>query len=110
MAKTQITKATVDTAAYEAEVDVRDDYSGRGMYGETCWGVVGVTDSLCQFENELAKAATVEQYDGALEGSIDVESVLEVFSDKLTDIRRARREDSMGMDRIFYYPSIELVD
>lgn len=110
MANMELTKAAVDTAAFDADVELRDDYSGRGMYGEECWGVVGELDSLRKFELGLAKSQTVEQYDGALEGSVDVESVLEVFEEHLEAIQNRRRTDNMGMSYIWYYPSIELVD
>ena len=109
--KKQLTKATVDTAIWEtnSEVELRDDYSGRGMYGDTCWGVVGDERNLNQFETQLAKAATLEEYKN-LDNIVDAEEVLDLFSEKLEEIQNLRREDSMGMSRIYYYPKIELVD
>lgn len=104
----QLTKATVDTAVWEVGVELRDDYSGRGMYGDSCWGVVGETDELQNFEAELAKAATLEEVGST--NDQNAEDVLETFMDKLAELRKYRREDSMGMSRIYYYPQIELVD
>lgn len=110
MAKIEITKAAFDTAAWDTDLEIRDDYSGRGMYGESCWGVVGELDSLRKFEVSLAKGQTAEQYKDAIDGSIDVEAVLDAFEEHLEDIQNRRRTDNMGMSYIWYYPSIELVD
>jgi hypothetical protein len=106
------TKADIDTAVWEtnSEVELREDYSGRGMYGKNCWAVVGAPRNLADFEAQLAKTATIKQYDGALEGSVDVEAVLDVFMEKLTELRVRRYEDSMGMSQVWYYPSIKLED
>lgn len=113
MTKKQITKATVDTAIWEtnSEIELRDDYSGRGMYGDSCWGVVGDERNLNQFETNLAKAATLEVYKNHNSSDYpDPEEVLDLFAEKLGEVQAHRREDSMGMSRIYYYPKIELVD
>lgn len=107
MAKTQITKAAVDTAAYDADVELRDDYSGRGMYGEECWGVVGELDGLRKFEVELAKGMAAEEL---ADKDWPVDVVLDSFIDELEKLQGKRRTDNMGMSYIWYYPSLELVD
>lgn len=65
------------------DVDIRDDYSGRYMYGATCLAVVG------------------DNY------------VLEVFLDAARyygiDARLGNMaQDSMGLSQVFYWPSIEV--
>jgi len=65
------------------DVDVRDDYSGRYMYGATCLAVVG------------------DNY------------VLEVFLDAARyygiDARLGNMaQDSMGLSQVFYWPGIEV--
>lgn len=102
-----LTKADIDTAAYESGAAQRYDYSGRGMYSEECWAVVGNSAELAAFEAELAKAVTLQEL-----GTDDQnpEDVLDMFMKKLGGIRGRRREDSMGMNHVWYYPTIKVED
>lgn len=52
----------IDDIATEVGGDVRESYSGRGMYGETCYGIVCDNANRCL---ELAGAA------GLLGGKVD---------------------------------------
>lgn len=107
----ELKKSVVEQAAWDTDVDLREDYSGRGMYGDVCFGVVGDTEDLERFETELAKAATIERLDGTVETSVgDVEGVVNAFVEELEIVRKFRREDSMGMSRIYYYPHFTVVD
>lgn len=65
------------------DVDVRDDYSGRGMYGATCLAVVGDNYVLEVF------------LEGARFYGIDA---------RLGNMA----QDSMGLSHVFYWPSIEV--
>ena len=104
MAK-EITQEALDVALLESNVELRESYSGRGMYGDTCWGVVGEVEELNNFERQLAKSATVDMW-GPVEG--DVEGVIEDFLGQLDEIESRRRIDSMGMNTIYYYPGIKI--
>lgn len=75
-------------AVEEAELHPYLDYSGRGMYGSKCVGVVG---SFSQFAKFIARL-----------GSVDME-LAEHFSDAVS-------QDSMGLDSIFYWTSLESVE
>lgn len=69
--------------------DIRTDYSGRGMYGATCFGIVFREHrDIFSFFVELA----VEDYDTA-----------ELLA-------RKARQDSMGRDAIVYFPGCTLDD
>lgn len=66
---------------------LRLDYSGRGMFGAKCVGiVVDGSDDLLAF----------------------VEAVAEVADDTTHPFARGVREDSMGLSRIYYWPGVEV--
>lgn len=70
-------------------------YSGRGMYGRSCVGVV-VPRDVSSFQ--LGAAIAVALLDGDCdEGPNDVED--------LADLRVC--EDNMGLDTIVYFPRVE---
>lgn len=67
----------VDTAL-DIGVDYTTDYSGRGMYGATCFAIEGGTSDLIRFLRALP----------------------DEVGDELVD----PSTDSMGMDMVFYWP------
>jgi hypothetical protein len=106
MGKIEITDMELSDAADAAGVDVRQDYSGRGMYGETCIGVVGDASDCERFEAELAKAVTLGEF--KTDNEHNPEDVLDVYMEKLIDIQDARRSDNMGTEFIYYYPKMKI--
>ena len=70
----------------DAEADVRPDYSGRGMFGELCIGIVAedTDDLMYKLGTRLA---------GTELGSI------------LADQRKDH--DSMGLNEIVYFPNLQ---
>lgn len=75
---------------YEVEEIVRDGYSGRGMNGKVCVGLVlGSANDLVQVAVRLA----------AMMGE---EEAHDFFGDMC--------EDSMGLDRIYYFPGWTVED
>lgn len=68
---------TIETVAENNDWDFRPAYSGRGMYGNTCVGVVG--------ENAVEIIETVASETGA----------------------RGAKTDNMGLDMIVYWPHIQ---
>lgn len=83
--------AAAQGAGYEAR-----SYSGRGMYGKPCVGIdVPREVSLFSFALELYRALADS---GADEGA-----AFEAL-DELSSL--APREDSMGLDKIIYFPSV----
>ena len=77
-------------AACNSGFSIRSDYSGRGMFGRECFGVVADA-SVGKF------VATILRY-------IDDSDILEELSRLLEDMRT----DSMGLSTIFYFPNWEL--
>lgn len=73
-----------------SEVNIRESYSGRCMYGKECFGF-----SIGKYENPskiIRKIALEVEEEG-----------FEELAEKLYDFS----EDSMGLGAIVYYPSIE---
>lgn len=64
--------------------DYRENYSGRGMYGKTCVGIVGNTGDLIEFVIAVADADNDLAYELA-----------EVST------------DSMASDKIFYWRKLD---
>lgn len=77
------------TAAGNLGLEIRTDYSGRGMYGATCAGIVGSISDLIQFVLEVKD---LEDDDDKVELLEDLPNV---------------SKDSMGYDTIFYWQGIE---
>ncbi len=68
----------LDAAIETLEASVRSGYSGRGMYGETCWGIV------------------CDRYD------------VEAIRNMGIDVGIGRGEiDNMGRDAIVYWPDLK---
>ena len=87
----KISRSDIIDALYDAGLDadsLREDYSGRAMYGESCFGIVCSDGEALHF---VASIAII------LEGRADdwhwVEDV---------------RTDSMGLSTIWYWPGIKL--
>lgn len=88
-----IPTALAEAIADRLEVDVRTDYSGRGMYGRTCFGFVGGPRDLVKFLLELSDLLDeFDEVDGDLEAWYDMS------------------QDNMGYDTIYYWPLIHVVD
>ena len=73
----------VDEASYAGLEDVREDYSGRAMYGAGCFGIVA--EDVAEVVPILRKALGAEAAMDLLEGTVT---------------------DSMGRDIIVYFPSV----
>ena len=71
-------------------------YSGRGMFGRECLGIVGKT----------VADVTADLFDG-LDG-LDLPDMDAAFNE-LSAALRSSRTDSMGMDVIVYFPEIAFV-
>lgn len=77
--------------------DIRTDYSGRGMYGTTCLGIVLSDVTPIQLGVALVEALTADPDDMG-----QVESAWEAAA----DIARRARTDSMGLGSIVYFPGV----
>jgi hypothetical protein len=77
--------------ALEDEDALCENYSGRFMYGDKCFGIVGSIQDYGKFMSNLG----MNVYDDSIMG-------LTVF--EVDSLAGATREDSMGRDAIFYFP------
>lgn len=71
--------------------DVREDYSGRGMFGRTCFGIVGDPGDLIRFVLRTQ----------------DVEEDTPWWKTDRSWITHVRT-DSMGHDMIYYWPTVSV--
>ena len=84
--------------ADDYDYDLREDYSGRCLYGRSCIGFVTddsgftVAMNLCSYLNDM---------DPDNEDP-DVSDILNAFQ------RTSASEDSMGLSRIIYFPSVSV--
>lgn len=90
---------TIDDYDEEVGAQVRDDYSGRGMYGTTCIGVViGDLRFLPAITAELAYIV------GELAPSDDITALTEFLWELPTET------DSMGRSTIVYWPNVRIAN
>lgn len=76
----------------EDQFDLRDDYSGRAMFGARCIGLTGGVRDLLRFAAACRRGA----------------DELDLPGDELLDeLAEAVRCDHMGTVKIFYVPSIQ---
>ena len=78
---------------YDNDVDVRTDYSGRGMYDRECIGFVVETGTVIIFLMALTAALVNLERDGE-----DVPNWMDLNS----------AQDNMAMDAIVYFPNWQL--
>lgn len=89
MAKKVITEPLTEVIAEYAE-DVHLTYSGRGMYGETCYG----------FSGDVARIIG-----DVLQDIADMPDLIRQFGEMLSE----SRQDSMGLGTVIYFPGWDIV-
>jgi hypothetical protein len=94
-----VTRQFVQLVQDDGDFDVRVDYSGRGMYGRKCFGIVGYPSDLAHFLTRLPLYLAED------EG----EPVINVVND-VVDEWMQLSWDSMGQQTIFYWPSVQVLD
>lgn len=77
------------------------NYSGRHMYGRTCFGFVGGESTLARFFVALGRHQGWFDESGDDDEHPDLTNVL----DELTS---AVHRDDMGYETIFYFPGVEV--
>ena len=96
--------AVIDDGSFEEET-FRTDYSGRGMYGRTCFGYVGNNPGAISLE--LA-AIIARQMDPEMdESEVSFTYVMEGLREALYELGSPSR-DSMGMSMIYYWPNVSV--
>lgn len=90
------TEFLMNYGSEDDETQIRDNYSGRGMYGETCVGVVGSSVATAiQFMYALAEVLHDDEYDQ---------------KDFVLEMAEAIRTDNMAFNTIFYFPGYTVSD
>lgn len=74
-------RKVLEEAADYVAVECTFNYSGRGMYGATCFGITGQLNGLIAF--------------------------LRVLDDDTADALSDPRVDNMGLDYIYYWPELK---
>jgi hypothetical protein len=82
------------------EVDVRS-YSGRGMVGDRCLGIVAEPGAFAEFVAGLAEIVASDGY-----GFGDVADGMCALRERIGRVRM----DSMGLSTVWYWPDIEVSD
>lgn len=91
-----------------SDLEFRDDYSGRCMYGETCFGIV--TYSLPTVAMEFNRALQ-DVIDTCTSDEPDPDSIADEAEELLdADIFQSYRQDSMGLGYIVYFPGVTVED
>lgn len=101
-----ITRTLLTEILEEIEVQdeqVRCDYSGRGMYGKTCFALVGGYATLTTFVAEVARRQGL--FDATGDDSVNPD-----LFDALDAIVNGLAVDQLGHDLIFYWPRLVVVD
>jgi hypothetical protein len=90
----QLIKDAVEQYGDEDAVSFRNDYSGRGMYGRQCIGIVGDESTCMRIVGQAIKDAHAQADNDEL-----------VFDDVVDTLLDSCR-DSMGRDIIVYWPEV----
>lgn len=88
-------------------VSFRESYSGRGMYGAQCIGVVG---SMSDCIRAVLRAAQDQHFDkvSSIEEALEADDPIPEEAWQLdTDGLENAQMDSMGFDMILYWPDLK---
>lgn len=102
--KFNISRALYDALKECSELDFRDDYSGRFMFGATCFGIV--TDKVATVSRDFQCALHDVIRDYASDES-GPDAIADEAAELLnTDIFNNYRQDNMGLSYIVYFPGV----
>lgn len=99
----EVTKSDILSALWAADIDVDENpprwgYSGRGMYGKTCFGFVGNDEDYTNFLFTLIE--NNHEDDAHVSDAIQV----------AREFSRRMHRDNMGYEYIYYFPGITVLD
>lgn len=83
----------LEDAADDLEFELRKDYSGRGMYGKKC---IGIVTGQTGFQIALKLGEFSRDYLSRLG-----------YEELIDEMTRNCFQDSMGIETIFYFPRIQ---
>jgi hypothetical protein len=93
----EISKETILETVIQAglaEDDIRWAYSGRGMYGKRCFGIVG---SLLDYTAFLLELSAIPRSDAD-------------YWDLAMELSQRVSTDNMAYQTIYYFPGVEVVE
>ena len=82
--------------AIETGFEIMHDYSGRGMYGKKCFGLIGDLTNMPKFFIMLAESIIAQ------DNNNDVFEIACLFENM--------QIDSMGMSKIIYFPNLVIAN
>lgn len=101
----------IKDAAEANDVDLRTNYSGRGMFGRRCVGLTGNRRDVNLVITEAIKMAVQELFTETVDA--DGEETTALYN-KNDDVQQAidilvgeQQQDSMGFDIIVYWPDLQ---
>jgi hypothetical protein len=103
-----------------ARVKGRLDYSGRGMFGETCVAIVGSIQDLMRLTRELDRYATTltgmherysaDPYDSGIDAwELNTEEELDAVRGFQEVLESDLKQDEMGKELVFYWPGVQVL-
>ena len=106
MDKQVLAQRIKDACESSGEVSFRNDYSGRGMYGRQCVGIVSTTREcnkvIAAVINALMSSVSARALEGDSYKLTDAEQEFEQSVELLLD----NQQDSMGYGVIIYWESL----
>lgn len=105
----QVLTEAIENLGLDPEDAIHAKYSGRGMYGAECFGVVGSGAELLALGTELASLLAEKAADEAVTPSEMLEAIQEDLGG-YTQMLQAARMDNMANDIIVYFPGWTLAD
>jgi hypothetical protein len=112
-------ETALDNMGQDPEDTIREDYSGRGMYSDTCLGfTLDNTAQIATLSAELCRQAMFDATDSGqvkaawsgvtavTEAQINAETLIDI----VVNLFDAAREDSMGRGVIVYFPGWTLAE
>lgn len=92
----EVLKSAAESAGL-GDSAIRMGYSGRGMFGRKCFGIVGGPPDLVAFFEELSEAS-LENGDDGRYGALTL--------DLVQAMREGIATDDMARELIYYWPNI----
>ena len=99
----KLLKALIEAAGYEAY-----SYSGRGMYGRQCVGLT-CPDVNTAIADMVENLVTTDDVRDVRESDLVDITLLDKVQD-FCEALRSSAQDSMGMDKVLYFKSVEWQD
>lgn len=108
-------QTALDNMGQDPEEAIYEDYSGRGMYGDTCFGfTLESTKQIATLSAELCRQAMYEaaetRNNGRAPTAEEIENDTATGIDIVVNLFDAAREDSMGRGAIVYFPGWTLAE